>query len=226
MNCKNFKNWLVDPDAFVESATDSAMAHIKLCSECEKLYHLDGKIEDNIRLSFKKTAPPERFLKQVELNSAALDTGGKSMWLKSFVPFFAAAMIILFIYPSGWEFTSTEQLANLAIADHIGSPAMQFAAGEVNDVPKWFEEKIGKRFIIPVNTDKSMEFEGGLKCHLGKTDVALLCYRKNDKPVSLFIVDQDDIGFDFGNNEKVSMSKNNYSVKIWKETGQIYAMVE
>lgn len=228
MNCSTFKEWLVNSDAFENGSAAIAMTHIEACPDCKQLYDMDQKLESRLRASMTKIDVPERLLARIENDRKSYHKKlrSRSLWVKSFVPMAFAAMLILFIFPSGEKFVSADQVADYAVYDHINHPGLAFKTTEMKEIPEWFEKNSGYKISIPENAVKGFELRGGTPCKLGKNKAAFLCLHKKGKRYSLFVISLKDIGFNISEGETLTFPRDTCKVNIWKESGMLYAMVE
>ena len=229
MDCTEFKRWLSSQDLFEMSKVDSARKHTDLCPICRKLYTLDSQIESQIKEELKKTDPPERLFTKINMNvqSTTESEFMRSLWWKKLLPILGV-IAILFVYFNPFEskFKSLDEIGTLTVNDHLNESAMTFHADAIKDVSDWFEKRLGFRIEIPDLTDQGLRLAGGGKCHLGKNDVAYLCYDKGEKRVSLFIIESSDVNFHVNEGKIYSLSEKECEVKVWKEENLLYAMVE
>ena len=110
-----------------------------------------------------------------------------------------AALLILFLNPFAGRFRSVQEIGILAVDNHLKNLSMNFKAGEVRDVPRWFKDRLGFKISVPDLAGQGLQFIGGRKCYLGKNEVAYLLYEKAGERVSLFIIEPDDVNFKMKN---------------------------
>ncbi len=237
MKCEEFKKWLADPGSHDENAVGEVAAHMERCGACKALYDVDSEIESRIGAALRRVPPPERLLDRIEMNvqSAAeekfLDRFAwrriRAPWWKILAPPLAVAVMLLLVFtPFGGGFNSLEELGDLAVIDHMGNLAMSFKAGDIGDVPGWFEKKVGFKVDPPDMGNLGFSFTGGRKCHLGKSDVAYLFYDRNGERVSLFILKSEACNFQLNDDEKYNLTMRGCKIRFWKEADLLYAMVE
>ncbi len=231
MNCDKFKEWLINQEQYDQKISQAAKDHTVECVACRKLYTADSMVEDQLIKGLKKVDPPDKLFEKIEMNinSEARRNSNRNLWgawKKIAIPMAAAAMLLFFLNPFGTEFKSLEEISKMAVNDHLSKPLMTFSAGEVVDVPAWFENKVRFKVVLPDVKVQGLKFTGGRKCHLGKNDVAYLFYEKDGKRVSLFIVDSNDIGFDMEKKGEYLLVVQKCKVNVWKDADLLYAMVE
>ncbi|RJP82471.1 MAG: hypothetical protein C4522_03210 [Desulfobacteraceae bacterium] len=232
MKCEEFKNRLVAPD-LSETNDGHLKKHMENCGPCTKLYQLDCAMEDTIKTGFRKVAPPETLFKCLETDPASdgrQRTGMRKMtprlWSRLIPVMAAAAMIILALHSFAWKDTGAEEMGMLAIEHHMNDMPMAFRAGEIENVPEWFQKNAGFRIKIPSVIDQDFRLIGGRKCHLGKKNAAFLCYEKDGKRFSLLIADSKDADLKMDQNRVYQFTNNQSMAKLWKDTDLLYAFVE
>jgi hypothetical protein len=62
-------------------------------------------------------------------------------------------------------------------------------------------------------------------CVLGKCRIAYLFYEKHAKTCSMFIMDYGNLDFEMADGARFSNDLKGCHTDIWKEKGQVYAMV-
>ncbi len=228
MNCSEFKQWLDNTDLSAKDASAEAGKHADMCGSCKKLHTLDSLLEAKIRNGLEMAAPPERLISRIDMNIRSAEkekSGGLSAWKKAAYAFAAAAMVLIILNPFSTKFQGMDEISALTVKDHTANLSMAFNAGEILDVPRWFEDKLGYAISMPDLKTHGLKLLGGRKCHLGGNDVAYLFCDKQGKKISLFIINADDLGFDMEEKGVYSMTVSDCDVEIWKRTDLVYAMV-
>ncbi len=201
---------------------------------------MDSILEAKIRDGFIKEDVPERLLSRIEMDMTSVEKEGiytrflqsvfekitNMPWVKIVPPFAFAVLPLLFVNPFGPGFSSMDEIGTYAATDHMGNLSMAYAAENTQDVSGWFENEMGFKIAVPDMSGQGLKLKGGRKCHFGKCDVAYLFYKKEDRRISLFIINSDDVKFDMGKNGTYLMNYNECTVKIWKTADLFYAMVE
>ena len=129
-------------------------------------------------------------------------------------------------YPPGGEIRDIDHIGSLALANHLDDQqGLAFKAGEIEDAAAWFVERIGFAAAAPNLVGQGYIFKGGRPCKLGPKGAAYLFYEKNGKKCSLFVINPDDIKFKFKNDKKYFLAEKSHDIKVWSESGLVYAMV-
>ena len=227
MNCSEFKQWL-DTDLSDEDTSAKAGKHADMCDACKKLHVLDSFLEAKIRNDLEMVAPPERLINRIDMNIRSAENekyGEKAAWKKAAYAFAVAAMVLIIFNPFSTKFQGMDEISALTVKDHTANLSMAFKAGEIRDVPRWFEDKLGYTISMADLKTHGLKLLGGRKCHLGGNDVAYLFCEKEGKKISLFIMDADDIDFDMEEKGVYSMTVSDCDVDVWKRIELVYAMV-
>jgi hypothetical protein len=199
MNCHEFKEWLINKDILDQRVRANAGEHLQMCERCKKVYELDSQGEARIKESLRKVELPEGLLARIEVDIQSTDEGKfitHFSWKILVLGLVAAALLFVILNPFPGRFKSIEEIAMLAGETHLSNPAMAFRAGEVIDVPGWFEDRLGFKVSVPDLEKEGFQFLSGRECPLGKKDVAHLFYEKEGERVSLFIINPGDLAFD------------------------------
>ncbi len=237
MNCNEFKTWLSNKDISDAGVAEETKMHMEGCALCKKLYSMDSLIEAQIKEGLKKTDPPKRLFARIEMNlqSTKEDKASDHFTLTRFAgawwkilaaPVAVAAVLFFVLYPFSKGFESLEEIGKLAVNDHLSNLAMTFNAGEISDIPGWFENRIGYGIRIPDLAKQGLTFSGGRKCHLGNRDAAYLLYEKEGKRASLFIIKTADLNFKMENTGRYHITQSGCDIQFWKNAKLLYAMVE
>ncbi len=228
MNCSEFKQWLDNTDLSDEDTSAKAGKHADMCDACKKLHILDSFLEAKIRNDLEMVAPPERLINRIDMNIRSAENekyDEKAAWKKAAYAFAVAAMVLIILNPFSTKFQGMDEISALTVKDHTANLSMAFKAGEIRDVPRWFEDKLGFAISMPDLKTHGLKLLGGRKCHLGGNDVAYLFCEKEGKKISLFIMDADDIDFDMEEKGVYTMTVSDCDVEVWKRTDLVYAMV-
>jgi anti-sigma factor RsiW len=229
MECCGFKEWLTNKEILDEGVEVTAREHLEKCERCNKLYMLDSQIEAQIKEGLEQEDPPDGLLARIEMNIQAEKEGEfvkRFPWKRLLPAVAVAALLLIILNPFARRFSSVEEIGTLAVESHLKNLAMTFKAGEVVDVPRWFEDKLGFEVSMPDLERRGLLFLGGRECKLDRNDVAYLFYEKEGEKVSLFLIDPEDLSFNLEPARTYYMSARGCDVKVWRERNRVYAMVE
>jgi anti-sigma factor RsiW len=233
VNCQEFKQWLIKQDSVDENASRQVADHIQICQTCKKLYQTDMALDATLKKAMRTVEPPAglivRVRDKIESGSRRRQPGRflKVSW-KTAVPALsmAALMLVMLLNPFSGPLPTVDEVVALSIENHLDTGMqMAFQSREVKDMDQWFTRQLEYEVRLPNLKRLGLSPLGGLKCAFGKVNAALLFCNSKDKRVSLFMINPDDVGFRFGEDRKYIVEQGDFKVKVWKESGMVYAMV-
>ncbi len=231
MNCKKFQNQLLnraDNDAPLSSP--EAIVHIETCKTCARLYQLDTGLDHKIKSALAQQEVPKALFDQVELtldHAAAPSRISKfkltAALTLSFLVFFFAFNLF---FNGPFQYQNLQQLNEKVVASHLkGNTHMSFSSSEIDQSVAMLSRELKFNVIFPDLTDKGYVLLGGRLCALGKCKIAYLFYEKQNRISSLVIMSYDHLDFEMAEGSRFSNDVKGYHTDIWKEHGQVYAMV-
>jgi anti-sigma factor RsiW len=126
---------------------------------------------------------------------------------------------------------SIVQLADASVDHHQklvrGLLPLDIKAASARDAEAWFKSKLDFNVSIPEVKDHRVTLLGGRISHLRELEAAALGYRVDDKPVSLFIIPEEQyrrLGLSETPKFKV-LSRRGYDVIVWRSHGAGYTLV-
>jgi len=229
MNCNEFQNWLLTRDVFSDE-TPEALSHIKTCDACKSLYMMDTGLEKDIRSGFIQKEIPENLVERIDM---ALDQAKEPLRLnKSGIAAITAGIALMVIFslfivpPRPFQYQNLQELSENAVQNHLkGNTTMSFTADKMDEAIIMLRKELGFDVVIPDLSEMGYTLIGGRPCSLGKCRIAYLIYKKADKTSSLFILDDVHLGFEMADGMKSSQDIKEHRADIWKENGQVYAMI-
>ena len=232
VNCQEFKQWLNKQDLTDENAFARVKDHFQVCRSCEELYQSDMALDAVIKKGLQATDPPPgiiaRARNKIESESRPNTFSFLTGTWKTAVPALAIAALVLvmLLNPFSGNLQTVEEVFARSIANHLDTSLdMTFRTGEVNDVGLWFNQRLGYTVRLPDLQKLGLDLLGGRKCALGKTDAAFLFCNSKDKRVSLFVINQNDVGLRFDGDRKYTVEQGELKVTVWQDAGMVYAMV-
>ncbi len=230
--CREFKQWLNNQDPADENAFRQVKDHLQKCQSCEKLYQTDMALDSMLKKGMQTIDPPPgligRARHKIESESRPRPFGFLKISWKTAVPALsmAALVVVVLLNPFSGQLQTVDEVVAQGIANHSNTGMkMAFRAGEVSDVGQWFAQRIGYTVHLPDLKKLGLNFLGGRKCALGKVDTALLFCNAKGKRISLFVIDQNDVGVPFDKERKYIVKEGGFEVTLWQESGMVYAMV-
>ena len=231
-NCQEFKQWLTNQDSADENTFRQMENHIQICQTCEKLYHSDMALDTILKKGIQSVEPPPgliaRVRNKIESESRPRPYRFLGLTWKMAVPVLsmAALVLVILLNPFSGHLQTVDEVVAYSLANHLDTTMeMAFQAGEVRDVGQWFTQRLGYNVRLPDLKNLGLKFRGGRKCTLGKIDAAYLFCQSKGKPVSLFVIRQNDVGVPFDRQRKYIVEEGDTKVTLWEEYGMVYAMV-
>lgn len=124
------------------------------------------------------------------------------------------------------RYQSLHQLTENAVIHHLKkNTAMSFTAEKMEETLAMIKKELGFNAVIPDLSENGYTLLGGRICRLDKCRTAYIFYKKNDTLYSLFILNDDHLGFEMADGIRFSSDIKECHTDIWKENGQVYAMV-
>lgn len=229
MICKEFEDWLITRDPSGGENHSEATRHLNTCTTCAAVYDMDVHLEQAIASALSPKPMPKGLMEQVDisLDHVVLDKPSrkKHPWLAAGL---AAAVLIIFtyIFISPFQYKNLQDLTETAVARHLkGDTSLMFTADQMDSATAIMSRELKFNVILPDLTDQGYVLLGGRLCALGKCKIAYLFYEKADKVCSLFVLDYDHLAFEMADGSRFSNEIKGYQTNVWKENGQVYAMV-
>lgn len=226
MTCNDFKQWFQDHES--EEMTDAIRKHLATCDTCNLIFGLDQSLESKLRNNIEQQEVPRRLLERLDQNMHSNRRWPLHPQLikRTLAPALAmAAMLLIFLLPSGGSFASMDEVGSLAIADHDSHIDKPCSEGIPEDLGSWSEEQIGLSLSAPKLPFSGSKLVGVSKCRLGECDTMHLVYSRNGKRFSVFIFPAKEVRFSLVNHRNYSLEYEEHRVTIWQSGKQIYAMV-
>ncbi len=230
MNCKDFQHWLATRDAFTGQENPEAMSHLKECKSCENLYKIDIRLEKSIQSAFHQHEIPRGLYDQIELT---LDHAKKPVMLTKLrltglVAAFSLILVAVYMvfFEPPFRYQNLQQLGKKAVFVHLkGNTTISFNDDKIEQAVVMLSKELKFNVIFPDLKGQGYNLLGGRLCALGKCKAAYLFFEKKKELCSLFIMDYDHLGFEMADGSRFSNIIKGCPTDIWKEKGQIYAMV-
>ena len=231
-NCQQFKQWLTNQDSADENTFRQMENHSQICQTCEKLYQTDMALDMILKNEIQAVEPPPgliaRARHKIEFESRPRRYRFLGLSWKTAVPALsmAALMLVILLNPFSGHLQTVDEVVAYSIANHLDtSMGMAFQAGEVRDVGQWFSQRLGYNVRLPDLKKLGLNLRGGRNCTLGKIKAAYLFCQSKGKPVSLFVINQNDVAVPFDRERKYIVEEGDTKVTLWEESGMVYVMV-
>ncbi len=102
---------------------------------------------------------------------------------------------------------------------------MSFTANEIEPAKVSMSNELNFNIILPDLHPQGYVLLGGRLCVLEKCKIAYLFYKKDEKICSVFIMDYNNLDFAMADGSKFYNEIKGCNTDIWKDKGQVYAMV-
>lgn len=230
MNCKKFEDWLSGPEKIDSNEIPESHAeHLDGCADCDELYRVDAAVEQNIRKSLSPRDVPQKLAVSIDQaidgtkSSFRFNAGSLGIAVSIFI---VTVATVLWYSAIPFKFDNLQQLSEEVVLRHLkGNTTMSFTADGIDQALIILSRELEFNVIPPRLGDQGFVLLGGRLCMVGKCRTAYLFYRYNDKTCSLFIFDYDNLDFKLADGSRYTNLLRGYRTNIWKENGQVYALV-
>ncbi len=232
-DCTRFLEALLNDDG--SGLPPECRRHLERCDRCRKIHELDRKLETVLAESLQPEPVSEHLLtmlkKNLETDGGRRKRGRRILARPWFlVPAVALLGLLLFLFLQPADdrqgLHSLDEIGRLAFADHHAISNTEFIPGSARDLSARFSSRLGFRVLVPDDIGRGYRLIGGRLCLFGRCNVAWLLYGHGTGRISLFIIDARDLTFPLAAPEKYILQYSTNTVKIWKENGQVYALVD
>lgn len=225
MDCEKFTAWLENRDIHDISEADRAHRHALECKGCATLLGCDEMLDDCIRTRLARVNVPEGFEQRIDLS---LDRSGTRRGRRSLIGAFAVmclALVMFFTIPQGENFTTMDELGGFVLADHLDHGGNTAIFDQVPGASVWFAEHLEERVDPPRLPKPGYEFAGARFCKLGHCQAVHMVYRYKGRLVSLFLMDEKEVGFHMENDRNYMLDLTGNEITFWKQGGKVFALV-
>lgn len=236
MDCKDFQYWMTTRDIHDNQIPFPARDHMAVCPECRTLLEKDSILDQEIATAVTPQDLPrgmkERISISLDHDRQPFFTRFTGKYRSYAVAGFAAAMIIVtliftnFYSPAPPAFKDLNQITHQAVTDHLkGNRYMSFNAQKTEQALAMMTQTLGFKVMLPDLEQMGYTLIGGRLCALGDCRAAYFVVEHDGKTGSLFIMDTDYIKFSMTDGSRFTTSVKGCDTCVWKDHGQVYAMV-
>lgn len=243
MNCKEFHHWLGSRDINDHQNNPEALSHMAECKDCQRLYTLDTRLEQGVARAFTRQEMPQGLKDQIDqgldnethqslFNSFSLKPGNRksisplkySGWIAGLTTL--ALILFLVLTPPEPSFKNLEQISEQAVMNHLKeNRQINFTPATLDHALEILKKKLGFNVLLPDFIGQDLILLGGRLCSLGKCRAAYFILEKQGEKGSLFIMNCDHLDFKMVDNRHFSTHIKGCTTDVWKNNGQVYAMV-
>ncbi len=235
MDCKEFHHWLNTRDIHGCILPREISSHMAACHDCERMFQKDDTLERCITRSFAMKDLPRGLADRVdatlEHESGRRFSGplNRPIALAS-ASLLAGLLVLVLIFtnvstPSN-TFKDLNQISRQAVTDHLkGNRHMTFDAKQTDQTLAHLTQNLGFKVLLPNLATLDCVLLGGRLCTLGDCKAAYFVIEKQGKTGSLFIMNTDHLAFDMADGSRFVTSLKGCDTRVWKDHGQVYAMV-
>ncbi|MBI1786540.1 MAG: hypothetical protein HYR60_03175 [Acidobacteria bacterium] len=231
MNCSAARKAIYpSPDRCVLSVeTGKALDHVRQCPDCRRYFESQAEWSRLLRAKAGAEPAPDQLRERIagEIESHQRIEGPRRLgWI-------AAAALIVVCLPALWFARRIpSQLFFLALCeDHIKylSADSQLRSSDRAEIESWFRDKTD--FGVRVAALGTAEILGSRLCFLRGKKAALVFYRQQGRPVSLFQINRRDLSLAALDRWEVDgaavwrASFKGYSVAAFEQRGVVYALI-
>lgn len=226
MKCEEFATWLENRDTHDVSESDRAQKHVSECEFCRELLKKDEILDQFITRSMTAQPLPEGLRGRLDL---CLDQPVSQRSRKGLMASIAALCIVISLFyvfnDRHHQFTTMDELGTFALADHNDHSQRTTIFESVGDAGKWLAANGGNSTLPPLQLIAGYTVKGARFCKLGYCRAVHMIYEKNGKMVSVFVVENNDVGFHLEQGKVYSIAIGENSVKMLREKNTVYAVV-
>ena len=231
MNCAYARKLLYpDPEkAEVTIEHSEAVAHVRSCAECERLFESRSSWVGELKSSVAPVTAPRRLRDAV----SEITRNRRVGILSRRAVFVAALATVLITIAAGWVAirANSQGFFRSVCEDHAKylTAESQLLSNDPSQIETWFREKTD--FGVRVPAIEATNLLGARLCFLRERKAALVFYRKNDRPVSMFQLNAKDVslaGLDRAVIDGASlwrMSYKGYALAAFEQRGVVFVLV-
>jgi len=174
----------------------AASQHVTQCSECRQYFQNQVELGRGLRSALPHTQASEALRQRVgaTVEQRRQRSSNTPLWRRVGL-FWPAAALILLVPVFSWFLarTSSRSFFNEMCADHSRylQAQSQIRAERAGTIQTWLQQKTQFRVHVPQSPDTQLL--GARLCFLKKRKAALIFFRKNGHPVSLFELDASEV---------------------------------
>lgn len=233
MNCSEARKILypAPEQALVTIETVAATDHVRNCGDCTSFFEEQRRVSANLRTKARDEAAPEALRERIAHLVEQHRTEATSRPRKMFPA--VAAIVLAAGLGAVWFVWNapSRQLFQEMCQDHAKylDAQSQLPSSDPSAIELWFRDKAEFRVHVP--TLEKTDLLGSRLCFLKQRKAALIFYRKDTRPVSLFELSRSDVSLAYLDRSMIDgrpiwhKSFNGYSVVAFENRGVVNVLV-
>lgn len=226
MKCEEFKAWLENRDLHDLSEADRAHKHALECIRCSDVLKNEEALDQFIASSLSADPLPDGLVDRIDLS---IDKPLKNRQGKGLFASVAAMCVVvaaLFIFNTGQQrFVSMDELGTFALEDHQDHTTVEAVFEQVTDARQWLAANNDQMTYPPVKLTEGYRVKGARFCKLGHCQAVHMVYEKSGELVSVFVIDESEVGFLLDPDRVYTITIGGNNVKMLREKDKVYALV-
>lgn len=246
MNCLTARKIVYLQEAHsAEEDRQAAWQHINACSDCQQILQQDKQLKQVLQFKLNTITTPETVRDSILSAISTVRPRPSDVpwfsWQRMGVPLVIVASslilvlsVLLITLPSKQDARGNENVIVALAQDHLTNNLrinpLDIKGADVAELEKWFTGHLD--FAVRIPQSAQAELLGGRLCTLNGNRIVYLSYRKNARPFSLYILEQNTI--DLSGIESLTTGKakryyygfaKGYNVILWTDKGLVYSIV-
>ena len=213
--------------------TDRALDHIRNCEACREHYRAQEEWSRSLRAKAGSEPAPDalRTLVGRMVAEAATVSAGKLGTRRQWAMAALAGCIVLAAVVWAGSYAGSRLFFQSVLEDHARYTASQpeITASEPREIESWFHGQAG--FGVRIPAIDNARLLGGRLCDLRGRRAALVFYRRSERPVSMFLLNDRGISMAALDRWKIDgeplwkTAWQGYSLAAFRERGLLYVVV-
>ncbi len=227
MDCLKFSDWLENRDLYDVSEADIAVKHAESCKECQAKLRFDEQLDKFIYNALKKEDMPRSLPGNVDLSLERMSDNRSKMSYRWFGAFSAAiAVMVVFVLTLSFSpsIPSIDAMGQYVIADHNLHGDDVLVVDKLDQLGTLGKVEVSSKEIMG-QLPQGYSFVGARICPLGDCKAIHMVFRHDNKRISLFLINTEDVDFSLSPERRYSLADGGQTIHFWKKGKYVYAMV-
>lgn len=227
MDCLKFSNWLENRDLYDVSEADVAVKHAESCKECQAKLHLDEQLDKFIYKALRKEDMPSSLPGSIDLSLDRMSENRSKMsyrWFGAFSAAIAVMAVFVITLSLSPSIPSIDDMGKYVITDHNIHGDDILVVHNIDNLGSLGNIDVSPREIMR-QLPKDYLFAGARICPIGECKAVHMVFYHNNKRVSLYLINIEDVDFSLSPDRRYSLEEGNQTINFWKKGDYVYAMV-